>query len=338
MIEDGGVTFTVYQPQIDVFEDDNMEARAAVQVESKVGDKTQTNYGVVWIKAHPFVDKEAGLVQFDDIEITKVSFPTLGDKTETYLEILRRNTEQSRSIPLERIEANLAITQADKRGNAVPLKNEPPRIYYRSTPALLLLIDGDPVLRPVEGSSLQRIVNTRNLIVQDAGAYYLPIADRWFQSAAPTGPWTLAASAPAAVQAVRDAIAGDENQTQVDLVLDPGEDIAGSPGEGHRAGSHRQHGARRADRDAGQAADEAGHGHPAALCRQHQWRHSARLERPELLRPPDRPLVSREVARRALAVRRRQRPAQRLRQDTGRRPRSRASSRRSQALPPPRRP
>ena len=225
VIEDEGVSFTVYQPQIDVFADDNMEARAAVQVESKVGDKTQTNYGVVWIKAHPFVDKEAGLVQFDDIEITKVSFPTLGDKTEAYLEILRRNTEQSRSVSLERIEANLAITQADKRGNAVPLKNEPPTIYSRSTPALLLLIDGDPVLRPVEGSNLNRIVNTRNLIVQDAGAYYLPIAGRWFQSASATGAWTLAASAPAGVQAVRDAIAKDENQTQIDLVLDPGEDI-----------------------------------------------------------------------------------------------------------------
>ena len=224
VIEDGGVTLTVYQPQIDVFEDDNMEARAAVQVDTKVGDKTQTNYGVVWIKAHPFVDKDAGIVQFDDIEITKASFPTAEDKAPEYLEVLRRNTEHSRAISLERIEANLAITQADKRGNAVPLKNEPPTIYYRSTPALLLLIDGDPVLRPVEGSSLQRVVNTRNLIVQDGGAYYLPISGSWFRGAAATGPWALA-SPPAAVQAVRDAIAKDENQTQVDLVLDPGEDV-----------------------------------------------------------------------------------------------------------------
>jgi hypothetical protein len=225
VIEENGVTLTVYQPQIDVFEDDVMEARAAVQVETKVGDKKQTNYGVVWIKAHPFVDKEAGVVQFDDIEITKANFPTLADKTETYLEILRRNTEQSRTISLERIEANLAITQADKKGNAVPLKNDPPRIYYRTSPALLLLIDGDPVLRPVEGSNLQRVINTRNLILQDGGSFFLPIADRWFQSPSITGPWQLAANVPPAAVALRDTIAKDENQTQVDLVEDPGEDV-----------------------------------------------------------------------------------------------------------------
>ena len=226
VIEEGGVTFTVYQPQIDVFAEDTMEARAAVQVETKVADKTQTNYGVVWIKAHPFIDKEAGVIEFDDIEITKASFPTLADKTEPYLEILRRNTEQSRTVSLERVEANLAITQADKRGNAVPLKNDPPTIYYRTSPALLLLIDGQAVLRPVEGSDLQRVINTRNLIVLDGGSYFLTIGDRWFQSPSVTGPWQLASSAPPAAAALRDTIAKDENQTQVDLVADPGDDVA----------------------------------------------------------------------------------------------------------------
>ncbi len=46
-------------------------------------------------------------------------------------------SEQGRTISLARIEANLAIAQADKKGNAVPLKNDPPRIYYRTSPAIL---------------------------------------------------------------------------------------------------------------------------------------------------------------------------------------------------------
>ncbi|MFY9550927.1 MAG: autotransporter, partial [Thermoanaerobaculia bacterium] len=225
VIEDGGLTLSVYQPQIDRFEDNDFEARAAVQVETPVGEKTQTTYGVIWIQAHPFVDKEARLVQLDDIQITKASFPTAGDKADQYLEILRRNAEPTRTISLERIEANLAITQADKKGNAVPLKNDPPKIYYRTSPALLLLIDGDPVLRPVEGSDLQRVVNTRSLILQDGGAYAMPIGDRWLTARSATGPWQLAAGVSPAVQAARDAIAKDENQTQVDLIEDPGEDV-----------------------------------------------------------------------------------------------------------------
>ena len=94
VIEDGGVTFTIYQPQIDKFDDTVLEARAAVQVQTPVDDKTQTTYGVIWIKANTFIDKETGLVQLDDIQITKANFPTAGDKVDQYLDVFRRNAEQ----------------------------------------------------------------------------------------------------------------------------------------------------------------------------------------------------------------------------------------------------
>ena len=208
VLEEDGITLSIYQPQIDRFDADSFEARAAIQVETPAGDKTQTSYGVIWIQAHPSIDKEAGLVQLDDIQITKANFPTAGaEASNQYLEIMRRNAETSRTVSLERIEANLAVTQADKKGNAVPLKNDPPKIYYRTSPAILLLIDGDPVLRPVEGSSLQRVVNTRSLILQDGGSYFMPIAERWMQARSATGPWTLSAGVSPAVQSVRDSIA-----------------------------------------------------------------------------------------------------------------------------------
>jgi len=226
VIEDDGITLSVYQPQVDRFDAESFEARAAIQVETPAGDKTQTSYGVIWIQAHPSIDKEAGLVQLDDIQITKANFPTAGAAAaDQYLEILRRNSEPSRTVSLERIEANLAVTQADKKGNAVPLKNDPPKIYYRTSPAILLLIDGDPVLRPVQGSNLQRVINTRSLILQDGNSYLLPMGGRWMTARTATGPWTLSAGVSPAVQSAKDSIAKDENQTQVDLLEDPGEDI-----------------------------------------------------------------------------------------------------------------
>ncbi len=226
VVEDDGVTLSVYQPQVDRFDADLFEARAAVQVETPAGDKMQTSYGVIWVQAHPFIDKEAELVQLDDIQITNANFPTAGAAAaDQYLDILRRHAESSRTVSLARVEANLAITQADKRGNAVPLKNDPPKIYYRTSPAILLLIDGDPVLRPVQGSSLQRVVNTRSLILQEGGSYFLPIGGHWMQARSATGPWRLSTGVSPAVQSVRDSIANDENQTQVDLLEDPGEDV-----------------------------------------------------------------------------------------------------------------
>ncbi len=233
VIEEGDTTFTVYQPQVDVFENARFEARAAVQVETKVGEKTQKTYGVVWITANVSIDKEARLVQLDDIQIAKANFPTAGDKTEEYLEVFRRNAEGTRTVSLDRIEANLAVTQADKKGNAVPLKNDPPKIYYRPSPAVLVLIDGDPALRPVEGASgVERVVNTRSLILKAGGAFYMPIAARWLTAGSPTGPWQLASGAPAPVQGIRDAIAKDENQSQVDLMEETSDDVKGVLTEG----------------------------------------------------------------------------------------------------------
>jgi hypothetical protein len=233
VVTNGDTTFTVYQPQIDKFDAAVLEARAAVQVETAVGDKKQTTYGVIWFRANVSIDKESRLVRLDDIQIVKASFPTAGDRADRYLEILRNNTESGRTVSLERIEANLAVTQADKKGKAVPLKNDPPKIYYRTTPAVLVLIDGDPATRPVEGAEgVERVINTRGLILETSGVFYMPIAGRWLTAPAATGPWRLVPSAPPPVQAVRDAIAKDENQTQVDLMEETSDDVKGVLAEG----------------------------------------------------------------------------------------------------------
>ncbi|MET0620698.1 MAG: carbohydrate-binding family V/XII, partial [Thermoanaerobaculia bacterium] len=71
VVERDGMTFTIYQPQIDKFADAMLEARAAVKVDTKVGEKTQTSYGVVWITAQAFIDKENELVELSDIQVNK---------------------------------------------------------------------------------------------------------------------------------------------------------------------------------------------------------------------------------------------------------------------------
>ncbi|HKD17808.1 MAG TPA: hypothetical protein VKG23_08055, partial [Thermoanaerobaculia bacterium] len=233
IIEEGGTTFTVFQPQIDKFDSGVLEARAAVQVETHQDDHTTTTFGVIWIKANTAIDKENRLVQLDDIQIVKANFPTAGDKVNEYLDVFRNHTEGTRTISLDRVEANLAITNAGAKGNAVPIKNDPPRVFFRSAPAVLVLIDGDPALRPVDGSpGVDRVINTRTLILRSGGTFFMPIADRWVSSAAATGPWQIVPGVPAPVQAIRDAIANDQEQTQVDLMEETNDDVKGILAEG----------------------------------------------------------------------------------------------------------
>jgi hypothetical protein len=93
---------------------------------------------------------------------------------------------------------------------------------------LLILIDGEPALRQVEGQKLMRVVNTRALMLldQSTSRYYLQAMGRWLSAALPTGPYTLATSVPAGIDPLKEQLA--KAQT-VDLLIP--KDPAAAPKE-----------------------------------------------------------------------------------------------------------
>ena len=58
-------------------------------------------------------------------------------------------------------------------------------------PAILVPIDGAPVLKPDVECEFQRVINTRALILagRDGQNFYIHVYDGWLQSSAITGPW-----------------------------------------------------------------------------------------------------------------------------------------------------
>lgn len=211
-----GTTITIYQPQIDRWERNLLEARAAVALETQASP--QPVYGVVSFTARTEVDKEHRQVHLDDIRVVKTDFPVAPDKAKGLVEALRKQgLLQARTIALDRLEANLAVTQAESRTSTVPVKNEPPRIIVSDKPAVLILIDGEPALRQVEGSQLLRVINTRGLILMDqgAGTYYLRLPDRWLQAPRIDGPWTVSTNPPASLAPILQKVENDLGTDQV---------------------------------------------------------------------------------------------------------------------------
>jgi hypothetical protein len=140
------------------------------------------------------------------------------------------------TLSLDRLQANLAIAQAEaKRPAAQPLKNDPPRIFYSEWPALLILVDGQPVLRPVEGTKLRRAINTRALIVLDeaTGTYYVRALGRWVEGRTLEGPWSVATKPPAGLETARQAAA---KTGQVDQLDDPGQGMKEAAAQGRYPG------------------------------------------------------------------------------------------------------
>lgn len=218
-----GNTITIYQPQVQKWRGNQLEAQAAVSVETKASPLA--TFGVMTITARTAVDKENRQVALDDIKITKAVFPTAPQKEEQYLSFLRSDALQSsRTIALDRIEANLAVTEAIAKAKTVAVKNDPPRILFTTTPSLLVLVDGKPALRQIAGNPLLRVINTRNLILFDEPAkrYYLRVMDRWMTAANVEGPWSAAASPPAALEQAMKLLSSN---SQIDLLDNPAADI-----------------------------------------------------------------------------------------------------------------
>lgn len=212
----GATLLSVYQPQIEQWKDNQFEARAAVAVTT--GQSKQPTYGVIWFAARTEIDKVNRLVTMTDFVITKVSFPTSPEKATAYQSLLQAQVPKTGEvIALDRLLAEMAITEAKTSSASYQLKNDPPQIFFSTRTAILVLIDGEPVLRPVKDTSLNRVLNTRVLILQDKskGKYYLHLMDGWMEADAAVGPWGVATSVSSDLS---KALTAATQTKQVDLL------------------------------------------------------------------------------------------------------------------------
>ena len=192
-----GATILIFQPQLDSWTGNQLQAYSAVGVRN--ASTKATDYGVIWFSARTEVDKVNRLVTFDDFQITKQKFPTLPNNGAAYVQLLANHVPWTQTIPLDELQASLATTAAASNQKQYPVQNEPPRIIFSQTPAVLALIYGDPKLgAPVGG--LERVINSRALIYFNTlnNTYYLGLMDAWVQAPSLTGPWTEAQNYPQA--------------------------------------------------------------------------------------------------------------------------------------------
>jgi hypothetical protein len=210
-----GVTNTLYQPQLQSWDYFTLKAISAVAV--RPAGAAQPEFGTIHFLATTRVDRAERQVYFDKIEIEQGMFPSAGAPADKYLATLRSLLpDKVPSMSLDRLEASLAILQAGEKAKGVPLKNDPPAIVFSTVPAMLVMVDGPAVYGPVEGTKLQRVLNTRALILRDpAGALYLHLFDGYVTATALGGPWTIPEKVRADVKtAEKEAV----KAKQVDLL------------------------------------------------------------------------------------------------------------------------
>jgi hypothetical protein len=217
-----GTKYTIYQPQLDAWDNYTYKAHAAVSVQP-AGSKDVT-FGVIEISATTIVNKQARVVHIENLTIDKATFPSAPTQAASYQQAMQKLlTKGTASMSLGRLEAALAIEGAERKAVRVPVLNEPPRIVFAQKAAVLVLIQGEPAWHPVQGTTFQRVVNARALVLSDqSGNVYVHVLDGFMAAPSLNGPWNVTGYVPPgmnelaqklAKQGVVDLMQGPVNQT-----------------------------------------------------------------------------------------------------------------------------
>ncbi len=193
-----GAEVVLYQPQIDSWElYSRLEARLAVSITEPGAEKP--TFGALRLTAETRTDLETRQVLLTDVRLVETRFPSLAqadaERWHGRLATLLPNAPQR--LSLDRFLANVERGRAADAARELDVSFEPPAVYYSPTPAVLVLVDGDPVLVPIEGTDLHFVANTNwDLFFRTStSTYFLLHEDFWLKAPAEES-WRPAGTLP----------------------------------------------------------------------------------------------------------------------------------------------
>ena len=204
---------------------DALVAYSAVSQRAKSGEKPAI--GTIKIEADTQVSVTERLVSFQKMKIVEANFQTLQKEQirEITTEIDKAIPDDERVIALDRVLANLDKSQVVPR-NVEGVKADPPTIFFSTTPAVIMNLDGEPIWSPIKENDLKFAVNTNWDLFQYAptNTLYLRNNDTWLKATDVKG--DVVAGGQAARQ-LHEAAGGEENWKDVKANL-PGKPVAAS--------------------------------------------------------------------------------------------------------------
>lgn len=206
-----GTVVVLYQPQLEKFEGNILQGRMALSVTPKGEDIV---FGALWFKARISTDYDKRTATLEKIDITRIRFPNFTDtaRIERFRKLLIQEIESwDMVMSLDRIMADLKNT-GNLKVMAQKLNNAPPDIYFRTEPAVLISIDGEPIIKEIQGQKFDYVVNTPFFIVKKRHKYYIKGGKFWYESSQLTSGYKPVTKVPSDIKKF-----ADENMPETDL-------------------------------------------------------------------------------------------------------------------------
>lgn len=208
---------TMYQPQVDTLEGDVLFFRAAMAYKDAQG--SEPVFGAAWFESRVEIDRESRTVHMVDLKATDTRFPEGSEHVHGELEQYIREGLPTWDVDFS-LDTLLTSLEASEEQIAAAnnLKMDPPQIIYRDHPALLVSLDGEPVLREIENSTFQAVINTPYPLIYDGQRfYYLNAASGvWYKAGKATGPWKFDPSPPTNISSMVNQEEADQGETDED--------------------------------------------------------------------------------------------------------------------------
>jgi len=220
-----GGSVLLYQPQIATW-DQQRHVVAYSAVSYRITGAEKPALGTIKIEADTSVSVPDRLVRFTNMKIVEANIQTVPkqDLRDIAAEIDKSIPDEERVIALDRVLANVDKSQIVPK-NVEGIKADAPPIFFSTTPAVIVNLDGDPIWSPIKDNDLKFAVNTNWDLFQHVptSTYFLRNETTWLKAADVKGPWTPAGTLPGSFK----KLPSDENWNDVKANL-PGKPVAAS--------------------------------------------------------------------------------------------------------------
>jgi hypothetical protein len=189
-----GAHVIVYQPQLKSWRGyRTLVADTAVSITPNGGKPI---LGVISFKAETITDVSARTVFIRDVEILSSRFPSLDPAQDAAMQqrVHQFYPRMTLTISLDRMIASLEKVNASVP--TIAASTQVPTIFFSTSPAIALIVDGKPVLAPIPGIAIEYVVNTTWDLFFDKSDYYLLNGKTWLQSKDLNGSWAVTTRLP----------------------------------------------------------------------------------------------------------------------------------------------
>lgn len=211
-IETAEAKIILYQPQLEAFEGNHLRSRFAASVQSPRMEAPE--FGAVWVESRLEVNRDDRTARMVAVEDVQSRFPNATAESEQWFaDVLKKEIPTwDIVLSLDQIVAELEAAKEQLKTEQA-LNDTPPDIIYSEKPAVLVLVDGDPILKPIENTDLMAVINTPYPMVfrKADKTYYLIGKETWYKSKKIAAQWQETADPPSDIAALEREAADDDD-------------------------------------------------------------------------------------------------------------------------------